>query len=168
MFNTKKYKDRWTGSMLEISLFTLLLLCIVFLTGFLKKKMSNRELIYSLAIKRGLKEYDARMLSIKLDVQAKHETANYTSLSYKKGNNLFGMKRSLRNYDVGELYGHATFKSKEDAINDMLDYLASSRVYSIKQVANMTIEQYALYLKSRKYYEDTFVNYRNGMISFAK
>jgi len=151
------------------------LLCIslILFSGWLmafrrrKKKMLS-EIIYSESLKYGLNDIQAQRVTDLLIAQAKHETGNFKSKSYSVGHNLFGMKRSSRDFDDGEYLGHATFKDDTDSIRDMLQYINNGKRYSLLDVSNLDVLQYVTYLKDRNYYEDTLTNYFNGVSGFYR
>lgn len=102
------------------------------------------------------------LLAKMLAAQSAHETGGFTSKSYTVAKNLFGMKESARMYEIGTYAGHARYKSVYDSILDMLDYLAS-RLKPLNDIAEMDVRQYAEYLKSVSYFEDSTINYANGL-----
>lgn len=104
-------------------------------------------------------------LSELLAAQAAHETGDFTSRIFSENNNAFGMKASTRNYEFGERYGHAIYLSLGDSVKDMLEYL-SDRIKPLKEIADMSISEYAIYLKSVSYFEDSVQNYTSGLMSF--
>ena len=112
-----------------------------------------------------LTELQKLHLAEMLAAQAAHETGNFTSRIFSENNNAFGMKASTRDYDFGERYGHALYLSIGDSVKDILEYL-SDRMKPLKEIANMSISEYALYLKSVGYFEDTVQNYTSGLMSF--
>jgi hypothetical protein len=136
--------------------------------AFQRKKKMLREIIFEKAKKRGLNDDEALHLCNLLIAQAKHETGNFNSNIYKFAHNLFGMKLSSRKVATESYAGHAKYKSDQDSIEDMLQYLESGRVYTLANVSVMEPLQYVLYLKSRKYFEDTVTNYFNGVSKFYK
>ena len=104
-------------------------------------------------------------LSELLAAQAAHETGDFTSRIFSENNNAFGMKASTRNFEFGERYGHALYLSIGDSVKDMLEYL-SDRIKPLKEIADMSISEYAIYLKSASYFEDTVQNYTSGLMSY--
>lgn len=176
-----KSLNKWTGKKSRTSLFIVLSLFIIFLTAFrLAKKGENkvRDLILKLiqqlvadnadlpAEVMPFSESEQEKLAALLLAQSRHETGNFKSQSYKVGHNLFGMKRSTRPYDTGEYLGHASYPNDEESIKDMLAYLVTSKAYTLREIANMDVRQYVLFLKSRGYFEDDTMNYYNGMTRF--
>lgn len=139
---------------------------IIFLWNFRKKSRTMFDEIKSQLIASGLTVTDANRLAGYMLAQAKHETANFTSKSYTVAHNLFGMKESSRSNSTGSYLGHAKFSTDEFSILDMIQYLKSSRVYKLSDYAKMDMYKYILTLKSRGYFEDSFLNYYNGVAKF--
>lgn len=91
--------------------------------------------------------------------QAILETGMFKSKIYKDNYNMFGMKESSRNYDVGSLYGHAryghkyhsgahTIKCYDDSI---LDYIARQKQFGWRGGSD---EDYIKFLQTSRYAED--------------
>lgn len=125
------------------------------------KEIKNSKLIEF----KELTEFQKIHLAEMLAAQAAHETGDFTSRIFSENNNAFGMKASTRNYEFGERYGHAIYLSIGDSVKDMLEYL-SDRIKPLKEIASMSISEYAIYLKSVSYFEDTVQNYTSGLMSF--
>lgn len=90
------------------------------------------------AIKRASTTYEK--LTEKLGIQCPRvvvaqiclETNYLTSRIYKENNNLFGMKESSRNWDVGSNLGHAKYISPAHSLLDYRDWqkqMARGRVF---------------------------------------
>lgn len=130
------------------------------------KKLIHKEIKNSKNAEfKDLTESQKTHLSELLAAQAAHETGDFTSRIFSENNNAFGMKASTRNYDFGERYGHAIYLSIGDSVKDMLEYLGD-KMKPLKEIANMSISEYAIYLKSVGYFEDTVQNYTSGLMSF--
>jgi predicted hydrocarbon binding protein len=151
-----------------------LLLSIWLFRLFLKKKITvqtMKKLIHKHIKDSQSKEFKSLTVEQKahlselLAAQAAHETGDFTSRIFSENNNAFGMKASTRNYESGERYGHAIYLSLGDSIKDMLEYL-SDKIKPLKEIAEMSISEYAIYLKSVGYFEDTVQNYTSGLMSF--
>lgn len=96
--------------------------------------------------------------------QAKHETGNFTSNVFKQANNLFGMKPSSRGLHQGIYGAYAKYDNWEKSVIDMIAYLRARGGH--ENVQFMTPTEYAEWLKSKNYYEDTVANYSKGLNFF--
>lgn len=103
-----------------------------------------------------------------ITAQAKHETGDFKSEIFNLANNMFGMKvpgaRPSQRSGVfvardGERY--SKFNSVMDSAKDQLLYFENQRFPVITDPF-----QFALQLKNRGYYGDTFNNYLSGIQRF--
>lgn len=104
-----------------------------------------------------------------LIAQFAHETANFTSKSFKEGYNPFGMKLAKKRITkaTGELYNHAKYESLADAIHDFRLYYDLFK-YPASYPEPLAIEQYISDLKKNGYFEDSEQNYLKGVKHFYK
>lgn len=101
--------------------------------------------------------------------QFAHETANFTSKSFKEGYNPFGMKLAKKRITTasGELYNHAKYESLADAIHDFRLYYDLFKYPGI-YLEPLAIDQYVSDLKKNSYFEDSKENYLKGVKHFYK
>jgi len=100
-----------------------------------------------------------------IEAQARHETGNYTSLSYDLDNNLFGMKNAIKRKQLGvkkEDRPYRVYKNNAESIADFLIYLDYVNFPTDLQ----TLQEYVQELKFRSYFEDSEFNYFRGVNQF--
>lgn len=111
----------------------------------------------------------AKIPTLLILAQAKHETGNFTSDIFKTGNNLFGMKVSTATPDgfieTGEYKGHAQYKNAFDSIKD---YFVRQKHFKISGDSwNLYIEKtvssgYAEDPNYNKLWADTFTKLQSS------
>jgi hypothetical protein len=129
-----------------------------------KKAMNRAELrkrTAELLQGRGLKQKDIDILADNISRQGYHETGGFDSTIFKDNRNYFGMKASSRDYDKGTVHGHAYYNTYDDSIKDIIDYM-SERKGGLKSFV-LDLAGYAKRLKDLNYYEDSYLNYYNGL-----
>jgi len=108
--------------------------------------------------------YDTTMAKL-LVAQSRHETGNWKSRLARKANNVFGMhhskssKRATGSTVAEKKKNFATYESVEESTLEALDWL-------VKRDCPMKFKnsyEYAKWLKSKGYYEDTLSNYSNAL-----
>jgi hypothetical protein len=116
------------------------------------------------AIKRAFQATEYEKITPLLIAQSRHETANFTSNVYKNAHNLFGMCIPTRRNSTrkGEYNSYSKYKSDLDSAKDMLIYLR----YTAFPTENMDAYDFALNLKDRNYYEDSFGNYFSAIVKW--
>lgn len=115
------------------------------------KPLTNPKIIFS--------KY--RKLRRFIEAQARHETNNYQSFSYKEDNNLFGMKNASKRKQLGiekEDRPYRVYSSPSQSIEDFILYL--DFVNFPEEVENL--QQYVEEMKIRNYFEDSSYNYFRG------
>ena len=98
--------------------------------------------------------------------QSAHETGRWSSELFARFNNLFGMKSggAGANIQTGENSGFATY---DDFNGSLLDYCEWCKKNNYPFNDDLNIEQHCQWLKTKKYYEDSFVNYKRSVLSLA-
>lgn len=99
--------------------------------------------------------------------QSAHETGRWSSELATKYYNIFGMKSGGggKGIQTGEAKGFATYDSYEDSLRDLDAWLTAK---GFNKSEDMQPENYIQWIKSKKYFEDTFQNYRNSVLSLIK
>lgn len=141
-----------------------LLLLYLFLTSLKKKNHLSKVItqdktvieVYFLLLHKGFNMRQAMFIT----AQAGHETANFKSKIFKENNNCFGMKLALirKTTATGEKYGHATYKTLKDCIDDFYLYYLSFKY--LKEYKN--ISDYVAALKKRDYFTASEYEYLAG------
>jgi hypothetical protein len=139
----------------------LLIASFLALLPLLGSAMSTDSLIYKMLIGKG---YTARHATFWVKV-SKAETANYTSALCRYHNNLWGMsyfksgKRpthaAYRAYYNGKPTRFAGYKTKEDAIKELLYYLE----YAKYPKDFKDLHSFVSFMKSKGYFEEPFNYY---------
>jgi len=90
--------------------------------------------------------------------QMLHETDKLSSNIYEQCNNLFGMKRNSRRWNCGVCRGHAKYKTKQESLNDYLEWQRKYLPYYEKKTGKKieTNEDYYKFLSWIGYAEDPF------------
>jgi flagellum-specific peptidoglycan hydrolase FlgJ len=120
------------------------------------------EEIFRTVIENG---YDSMMAKL-LVAQSRHETGNYKSRLARLANNMFGMQKPRRSHTraIGTAWAegrpnYAKYGSIEDSTLDVLDLLKRRNCpFNFK-----TTYEYAKWLKSKGYYEDSLENYSRAL-----
>jgi uncharacterized FlgJ-related protein len=99
--------------------------------------------------------------------QSAHETAGWSSAVYRSNKNGFGMRfpRIRKTTAIGEKGGYANYESVADSFKDIVLYLEYSRV---PKAVQDSVSSYTQFLKMRKYYEDEFSNYADGVAAWRR
>jgi hypothetical protein len=119
------------------------------------------EEIFNAALSSGLDSTMAKLLV----AQAIHETGGFKSRLYRRGNNAFGMMVSKKDtLKVGSMAaegrpGYAKYESLEESTKAVIGLL-TRKGCSFKFKSP---HQYASWLKSVRYYEDSVSNYSNAL-----
>lgn len=99
-----------------------------------------------------------------IEAQAKHETSNFTSRAFKELNNAFGMKHASKRkqlgIDSGDVY--RKYSSLSESIQDLVLWFKDQNF----PIDLNSPSDYAMELKNRGYYTDSYQNYYNGIKSF--
>lgn len=95
-----------------------------------------------------------------------HETGRWSSHLALVDNNIFGMKNGGAGKGIqnGVDKGYATYASWEDSLQDYVELL-KARNYPFEE--KLTAEQHLQWMKSKKYFEDSLQNYKNGVLSLS-
>lgn len=98
--------------------------------------------------------------------QAMHETGYFTSPVFESNNNYFGMRQPVKRETVslGAKGGYASFESLKDSVVDYIywtQYVQLPFEYEAADAANAQI--FVKNLKDKGYFEDSFLNYKNGV-----
>lgn len=108
--------------------------------------------------------YDTTMAKLMV-AQSRHETGNWKSRLARKANNVFGMhsnknsKRSIGTTIAEKNNKFAVYDSVESSTLEALDWLSSHDCpFKFKSSS-----EYAKWLKSKGYYEDSVTNYSNAL-----
>lgn len=115
-------------------------------------------------ILRELKGSRYEALAPYIIAQSRHETDNYNSNVFKRANNLFGMKKPrMRATTAKDQFGeYAAYMNPNDSVQDLIYWFNNSRFpFTVGSLGN-----YVRALHQRKYFEDTFDNYYNGLKRF--
>ena len=114
--------------------------------------------IFNRLRERGVPADTARMIV----AQAIHETGNFTSELFEKGNNAFGMKLPRRRPTLAIDRGlrvegdpAASFNSVEDSVDDLLLWLD----FNSLPVNYSTLEDYIGGIRRKGYFTDTYIRY---------
>ena len=174
---------------LGIALVGLLIVGIVFLISRLKERKLNQQVetdnepttekprtnqksideqkeifahIYEQAREFGFGEQAAKAIA----GQSAHETGRWSSPLANNYFNIFGMKAggAGQGIESGTINGFNRYKSADDSISDLFAWMAA-KGYPMND--ELTIEQHVQWLKSKKYYEDSFANYKRSVLSLA-
>jgi uncharacterized FlgJ-related protein len=126
-----------------------------------KRTISKKDLIYKTARANSVPDRIAKYIVC----QAAHETATagapFTSGLAVGSNNYFGMKKPGRGNQIGyKSNGYCIYAKPEDSVKDMIAWY-----YAKGGLLNWitSVEQYAQFLKSNNYFEDTLENYTTGL-----
>ena len=97
--------------------------------------------------------------------QAKHESANFTSVIFEENWNPFGMKqaRVRETTCVGTSRGHGVYLSLSDAVIDYVLYMKARNI----PLEGKSVKSYVMILKSKGYFEDGYENYVRGVEYFV-
>ena len=89
--------------------------------------------------------------------QAKHESANFSSVIFEENWNPFGMKqaRVRETTCVGTSRGHGVYLSLSDAVIDYVLYMKARNI----PLEGKSVKSYVMMLKSKGYFEDGYENY---------
>lgn len=154
--------------MLSGWLIGLAMLIILFLLG-RKMQIQNKGALLLFFTDAGIEPEAARILV----AQSLHETGNFKSKVFRENNNLFGMKEASVRPETadGTRNGHAFYSNPKESAEDMLLWLKYSGAYTtfgkgLKLLTNPY--KYVLWLKSKRYFEDTINNYYNGVVKWMK
>lgn len=158
-----------TVVLLLFGLMTALIHFLILRNQLFGKKTMNKGNLLNFFIDEGIEDNAARILV----AQALHETGGFKSKLFKENNNLFGMKEAVKRPETadGTKNGHAFYSSWQESAEDLLLWLKYTGAFSTfgNGLKNLpSAEKYALWLKSKGYYEDTFINYQNGLNSWWK
>lgn len=153
----------YSGTVL-ISLFVLFLIALSFFSrksrksGMSQRSMSIQQKIFNRLRTRGVPADTARMIV----AQAVHETGNFTSELFEKGNNAFGMKlprrRNTLAIDRGlkvEGDSAASFNTVEDSVDDLLLWLD----FNSLPINYSRLEDYIAAIRRKGYFTDTYIRY---------
>lgn len=107
--------------------------------------------------------------------QARHETADFTSTTFKSCNNAFGYKYVGQSGAVacdaipgGNIY--AGYNSVQDSVHELTAWIRRRQkegAFPQDLATITTAEKYASLLKGAGYYGDTVTAYTNGLVRFA-
>jgi len=105
--------------------------------------------------------------SLAIAGQSCHETGRWRSELAQNYNNIFGMKDGGAGEGVqsGVAKGFATYKDWDDSL---LDYSKWCKAKGYPFEENLNVEQHLQWLKSKKYFEDTLLNYKTSVLSLIK
>jgi len=152
----------WRGSLL---LFLFLAAYLLFWknTNRLKKMSIKNEIyktVYALLIKNGIPFRFAQIIT----AQAAHETYNFSSRIFIENHNLFGMKlaKIRKTLAISERYGHATFRTLEDSVKDLILYFEAQRI----DKNFIDSDTYVETLKNKGYFEANLQEYQKGVAYF--
>jgi len=123
-----------------------------------QSKAATTARLYNHLIQIGI----PREMALIIIAQALHESGNYKSSLAVKYNNLFGMKQPLQRdtKSIGATpNGYASFNSIEDSVDDLLLWLNAREMPE----PMVNVKDYAAFIKSKGYYEDSFTNYNAAM-----
>lgn len=147
-----------------ISLFVLFLIAQSFFSrksktsGMTQTSMSIQERIFNQLRKRGVPADTARMIV----AQAVHETGNFTSELFVKGNNAFGMKLPRRRNTLAVDRGlrvegdpAASFNTIEDSVDDLLVWLD----FNSLPLNYGNLDDYIAAIRRKGYFTDTYIRY---------
>lgn len=102
-----------------------------------------------------------------IEAMAKHETGNFKSRIFRELNNAFGMKNAVRRPQLGRQAAGEEFRRYKDideSVRDLIVYLDFVRFPKNLD----TIDMFVRNLKKRKYFEDSYFNYLNGVKSWLQ
>lgn len=94
--------------------------------------------------------------------QAVHETGNFKSRAFKEQNNMFGMKVPSRRPFLGKIDPNSMYASYSSVKKSLEDYLVYLNFVNFP-AGPLSVRDFAIELKSRKYYEDSAENYIRGI-----
>lgn len=125
----------------------------------LQKAQQFKELLVSYGLAEGFAEIVVS--------QSAHETGGWSSAVFRSNNNGFGMRypRIRQTTAVGEKGGYSVYETVADSFKDIVFYLKYVR---IPKAAEASVSTYSEFLKMRKYYEDEFSNYANGVAAWRR
>ena len=151
-----------------ISLFVLFLIVQSFFSrksktsGMTQTSRSIQQKIFNRLRERGVPADTARMIV----AQAVHETGNFTSELFARGNNAFGMKLPRRRNTLAIDRGlkvegdpAASFNSVEDSVDDLLLWLD----FNSLPINYSTLEDYIAAIRRKGYFTDTYIRYLTGV-----
>lgn len=113
--------------------------------------------------------YDSTMAKL-LVAQSRHETGNWKSKLSRKANNVFGMHKAKKNTRaIGVMVAEkgnrfAMYATVEDSTLEALEWLSKKDCPFKFKNSN----EYAKWLKSKGYYEDSVANYSNALKAHLK
>lgn len=141
----------------------LLIICLVLFLIFRFGKMKNNK--KPIESDRLLFSRWGQMAKL-IEAQARHETGNYTSDLFKRGNNVFGMRIAKKRPFVrsGISNDYSTYKDIDQSIEDWLLWAEFTNFPTNLK----TVVQYVDALFVRGYFTDNWINYSKGMIEQYK
>jgi hypothetical protein len=97
-----------------------------------------------------------------------HETGRWTSELAQKYNNIYGMKSggSGKGLQTGEASGYAVYPNWETSIEDTCEWF-KAKGYPVEDL-EMTTDNILQWMKTKKYFEDSLVNYKKAVLSLKK
>lgn len=122
----------------------------------------NEQIVLNTARSQGMPAY----LSNLILAQAKHESNNFTSAVYQDCNNAFGYSAPGGvNYCKGHSFYRA-YNNLQESVIELTNWIKRrQKENKFPQDLNTITspDQYAQLLKSSGYYEDSTINYTNGL-----
>lgn len=157
---TTTSKKRGNGlSTLALSLAGLLMLLL------LSRKRANTsqaaQVIKSVLIREGISPRTADYWV----AVSQHETGNFKSDLLQRANNLFGMKQPRQRLTLskGETKGgYASYANLSDSVKDLVLYMQEFNY----PVDFASIKDLVTFMKSKKYFEDDYYTYLNGVTTW--
>lgn len=105
--------------------------------------------------------------SLAIAGQSCHETGRWKSDLAQMYSNIFGMKDGGAGQGIqgGSANGFATYEAWEQSLQDYFEW-CKAKGYPFEE--NLTVEQHLQWLKSKKYFEDSLLNYKTSILSLIK
>lgn len=157
---SRKYQKSW--SVLPL----LLAGSLIVLASFRKIGFSKEKQIQTALKGTGLESYSPFLVAM-----AKHESGNFKNNLSMKYNNVFSMgypnvRPSINSgfaFLENNPFKWSKYSSVTQATKDLVKYLEYNR---FPKNSNMSIESFISWLKQRRYFEDDYFNYLNGVKRF--
>jgi len=99
--------------------------------------------------------------------QSAHETGRWKSDLAQMYSNIFGMKDggAGKGIQSGSASGYATYQAWEQSLIDYTEW-CKAKGYPFEE--DLNVEQHLQWLKSKKYFEDSLLNYKTSVLSLIK
>ncbi len=125
--------------------------------------VDNYKIILNTLVENGINNEPFILIAA---AQAMHETGYFTSNVFKNNKNYFGMRQpSVRDTtSLGDKGGYASFATLPDSVTDYVLWWRYKDQPPQYEIANLdSVKDFVKKLKAKGYYEDSVINYQNGV-----